>query len=50
MSALLPKPDIETQPRNVRFLPQADSCSAAKNALFDHLVGNQQKIARDRKT
>src|SRR6516164_630770 len=30
MSALPPKADIGTQSRNVRFVPKADSCSAAK--------------------
>jgi len=28
-SAILPKADIGTQSRNVRFVPKADSCSAA---------------------
>ena len=31
MSALPPKADIGTQSRNVRFVPKADSCTAAKN-------------------
>jgi hypothetical protein len=39
MSALPPKADIETQPRDVRFVPKADSCGAANTSLFDHLVG-----------
>jgi hypothetical protein len=30
MSALPPKADIETQSRHVRFVPKADSCTAAK--------------------
>jgi hypothetical protein len=30
MSALPPKADIGTQPRDVRFVPKADSCTAAK--------------------
>src|SRR5215472_2201484 len=34
MSALPPKADIETQSRDVRFVPKADSCSAAKWSLF----------------
>ena len=29
MSALPPKADIGTHPQNVRFVPKADSCSAA---------------------
>jgi hypothetical protein len=29
MSALPPKADIRTQARNVRFVPKADSCTAA---------------------
>src|SRR5262249_25540510 len=31
MSALPPKADIETRSRDVRFVPKADSCSAAIN-------------------
>jgi hypothetical protein len=34
MSALPPKADIGTQPRDVRFVPKADSCTAAINAEF----------------
>jgi hypothetical protein len=30
MSALPPKADIGTQSRDVRFVPKADSCTAAK--------------------
>src|SRR5215472_4279375 len=33
MSALPPKADIGAQSRNVRFVPEADSCSAAKKLL-----------------
>src|SRR5215469_11451364 len=33
MSALPPKADIETQSLDVRFVPKADSCSAAKWSL-----------------
>src|SRR5262245_2387931 len=36
MSALPPKADIGTKPRDVRFVPKADICSAAKERLFDH--------------
>src|SRR6516165_5747866 len=31
MSALPPKADIGTQPRNVRFVPKADICAAANS-------------------
>jgi hypothetical protein len=34
MSALPPKADIGTQPRDVRFVPKADSCTAANWLLF----------------
>ena len=42
MSALPPKADIGTQPRNVCFVPKADSCTAAILSLFDHLVGDRE--------
>jgi hypothetical protein len=48
MSALPPKADIEWHSSNVRFVPKADSCSAAKQVLFDHLVGVQQERGRGR--
>src|SRR5262249_3159830 len=35
MSALPPKADIGTQSRNVRFVPKADSCAAAKRLLAE---------------
>jgi len=38
MSALLPKADIGTQSRNVRFVPIGDICGAANGPLFDHLI------------
>ena len=41
MSALPPKADIGSACQNVRFVPIADSCSAANSCLFDHLVGEQ---------
>ena len=50
MSALPPKADIGTQSWNVRFVPKADSCSAAKRSLFDHLVGASKERRRYRKT
>ena len=41
MSALPPKADIGTQPRNVRFVPKADSCTAAIDAgLLRQLLPN----------
>ena len=38
MSALPPKADIDQHRCDVRFVPKADSCSATKNGLVDHLV------------
>jgi hypothetical protein len=35
MSALPPKADIETQSRDVRFVPKADIMHRSKNSLFD---------------
>ena len=43
MSALPPKADIGTQSWNVRLVPKADICSAAKIPLFDHFVGETLK-------
>jgi hypothetical protein len=43
MSALPPKADMCSATRDVRFGPKADSCSAAKISLFDHLVGKPKK-------
>jgi hypothetical protein len=34
MSALPPKADIGTQPRDVRFVPKADSCTAQIKVAF----------------
>src|SRR5262245_3436327 len=39
MSALPPEADMCSAQAHVRFGPKADSCSAAKRSLFDHLVG-----------
>ena len=39
MSALPPKADIIERNRHVRFVPKADSYTATKIDLFDHLVG-----------
>ena len=33
--------EMDQHRRDVRFVPKADSCSAAKSCLFDHLVGEQ---------
>jgi len=42
MSALVAKADINRRDGNVRLVPKADICSAAKNApLFDHLISEQ---------
>ena len=50
MSALPPKADIGTQSRDVRFVPKADICGAAKFRLFDHLVGGREHSLWDCKT
>jgi hypothetical protein len=39
MSAFGGKADIVQHGGNVRFVPQADSCTAAILSLFDHPVG-----------
>jgi hypothetical protein len=46
MSALPPKADMCSATRDVRFVPIADSCSAAKRWLFDHLVGDLLEMHR----
>jgi hypothetical protein len=38
-SALPPKADMVQRDRDVRFVPKADSCTAARTSLFDHVVG-----------
>ena len=38
MSALPPKADIGTQSWNVRFVPKADICSAAKIIIYSIMV------------
>jgi hypothetical protein len=52
MSALLPKADIDERDRHVRFVPEADSCTATNSGLFDHLVGaillEQNEVGRQR--
>jgi hypothetical protein len=40
MSVSSPQADITEDRRHVRFVPQADSRSAAKFILFNHLVGH----------
>src|SRR6516165_1722907 len=47
MSALPPKADIETQSRDVRFVPKADSCNETILSLFDHLVGATEDTLRN---
>jgi len=39
MSALPPKADIGTQPRNVRFVPKADIGEAIRSPHRQHLIG-----------
>jgi len=41
MSALPPKAC------DVRFVPKADICTAAKVTLFDHLVREREQVRRD---
>jgi hypothetical protein len=41
-AALPPKADTDANDRRGCFGPIADSCTAAKTDLFDHLVGAQQ--------
>ena len=50
MSALPPKADIGRQQLDVRFVPLADICGAAKFRLFDHIVGADEKVRRDFET
>jgi hypothetical protein len=47
MSALPPKADIGTQLRDVRFVPKADIGGAAKERLFNHLIGAGKERGRD---
>jgi hypothetical protein len=42
MSALPPKADIAGRDRNVRFVPEADSCTAAK--IREGLVRGQFRV------
>jgi hypothetical protein len=45
MSALPPIADIDTQRRDVRFVPLATKLHCKKYALFDHLVGGRKQPA-----
>src|SRR5262249_37513029 len=47
MSALPPKADMCGAPEHVRFGLIADSCTAAKGSLFDHLVGTGEQRRRN---
>jgi hypothetical protein len=47
MSALPPKADIARNGGNVRFVPKADSCTAAKRRLFNHLVSDRDQRLTD---
>jgi|SRR5262252_4239496 len=50
MSALPPKANIRPRNRHVRFVPKADSCTAANSPLFNHLVGSHLHDERHGKT
>jgi hypothetical protein len=43
MSALPLKADMRALPRDIRLVPQADSCTATKAPLFDYLVGAHEQ-------
>jgi hypothetical protein len=47
MSALPPIADMCSALVHVRFVPKADSCSAAKRSLFDELIGSRQNRCRN---
>jgi hypothetical protein len=47
MSALPPKADIGTQPRDVRFVPKAD-VQRSKITLLDHLASGDEQSLRHR--
>jgi hypothetical protein len=46
MSALPPKADMDQRGRDVRFVPIADSCSAAKLVLFDLVSAGEHSRVR----
>jgi hypothetical protein len=39
---LVPKADMAQHRCDVRLVPEADSCTAAKSILFDNLVGARE--------
>src|SRR5262249_29416277 len=47
MSALPPKADMCSALAYVCFGPKADSCTAAKRSLFDHLIGAGEQRRRN---
>src|SRR5258707_13973344 len=47
-SALPPRPDIARHGRHVRFVPIADSCTAARGGSIDHLVGIGELLGQPR--
>ena len=47
MSALPPKADIDLRGQDVRFVPKADIGGAAKERLFNHLIGAGKERRRD---
>ena len=50
MSALLPKADIGTRSRNVRFVPKADIHAIGRTPLFDYSVGGGEHGLWESKT
>src|SRR5436190_23547069 len=48
MSALPPKADIAERDHDVRYVPQADSCTAAKQVLFDDFISRYQQVLWER--
>jgi hypothetical protein len=47
MSALPPKADIETQPRNVCFVPKADILCSSKDRRYSMIGADYGEAARD---
>ena len=41
------KVDVSECPADVRFVPKAESCTAAKRSLFDQLIGELPEIYRN---
>ena len=50
MSALPPKADIGTQPRNVRFVPDSDILLCNQNSLLEYFVGGGEQRRWDGQT